>query len=241
MFCVCKPRPENNNEPHQPPQCRNHPVQPAVFRAQPQRQRRRPDRHRRGQRARQVHALEMHRRHARCERGRDHQKPGTDDRHGGAERADRPDAGEFSRGGAPGAAGRPDRQRKLARRCRARRDGRAGGVARAAACRAERRLAKAGADRAGLGDGTGRAAARRADQPSRSRQDRASGRLAERAAPRHAGDPVEPRPRLSRHCDQPHAFPAAGELSKPSPSPIPEPGQRSTRRIRRMRSATNAT
>ncbi len=40
--------------------------------------------------------------------------------------------------------------------------------------------------------------ARRADQPSRPRQDRAAGGLAECAAARRAGDPGQPRPRLPR-------------------------------------------
>ncbi len=56
----------------------------------------------------------------------------------------------------------------------------------------ERRLAAAGADRPRLGHRPGRAAARRADQPSRPRQDQPAGNLAERAAARGAGRHRQP-------------------------------------------------
>ena len=64
-----------------------------------------------------------------------------------------------------------------------------------------------------LGDGAGRAAAGRADQPSRPRPDRPAGGLAERAAARDAGRHRQPRPRLSRCDHQPDAVPAPGAVA----------------------------
>ena len=58
-----------------------------------------------------------------------------------------------------------------------------------------------------------RAAARRADQPSRPRPGSPAGKLAERAAARHARRHLQPRPRLSRCDHEPDAVPAAGAVA----------------------------
>ena len=89
----------------------------------------------------------------------------------------------------------------------------AGGHAGAAGLGAERRLAEADADRADLGERARCAAARRADQPSRPRQDPAAGALAERQYARHAGGDRQPRSRLSRCDDQPNAVPQAWNVA----------------------------
>ena len=63
------------------------------------------------------------------------------------------------------------------------------------------------------GDRAGRAAARRADQPPRSRPDRPVRRLAERAAAGHARRHIQPRPRLPRRDHEPNPVPAAGRVA----------------------------
>ena len=77
--------------------------------------------------------------------------------------------------------------------------------------RAERRLAAAGADRARLGDRAGRAAARRADQPSGSREDPDAGTL-DRRVPCADGD-RQPRPALPRCLHDADAVPAARRVA----------------------------
>ena len=112
-----------------------------------------------------------------------------------AGRAGEPAEPAARRGDPPRAAAGGTRQQRMARRCRARRVRRAVRSARSPAARAERRLAAAGADRARLGDRAGRAAARRADQPSGPREDPDAGAL-DRRVPRADGD-RQPRPAAS--------------------------------------------
>ena len=158
--------------------------------------------------------LQMHRRSVRSDRRRDHALARAAYRSCRAGYPGRPVAFPVRRRGPPRLAGGTGRNRSVAGRCRA---GLARGpadAARTAARAIERRLAKTGHAGACVGDRSGRAASRRADQPPRSRPDQPAGRLAQRASAQCAGAGVQPRPGISRRDDQPDPVPAPGSFAR---------------------------
>ena len=100
---------------------------------------------------------------------------------------------DLPRRGSCGAAGRPGRGRKLARRCRARFCWRfPKRCASVSLSKLERRLAAAGDAGSRLGDRTGHADSRRADQSSRSCSHQPARDVAERAPARCPGGHLQP-------------------------------------------------
>ena len=207
-------RPENDHDAYHTPQSRRNAERAAVFPVEPRRQCRRPDRACRRQRSRKIHPAALRGRRDGSERRRNHEIPRADDWLCRAARAGSSDG--------PAASTRPCSRRSPPTSGTAnswRVDVALESLEVPEALRQqplktpERRLAAVCHARPRAGDRARRAVARRADQPPRSRPDRPAGKLAERAAARHARRHIQPRPRLSRRDHEPDAVPAAGAVA----------------------------